>query len=163
MVSIRIPLSVRDEVKALAKEKRQTMSGMLSRIVRLYREKGDESAASNSDVLKRIETVINTLSFGVTKISGSAERTESFIKTLLGQDRPTVPNTPVGSASVDSQVSDYDDSAVSVLSSLLGGLLDKAARTKNFDGTQAMQIRLSMDEFTRIRNQYEQACTSRNS
>ncbi len=163
MVSVRIPKNVRDEIKVWAKEKRRTMSGMLCQIIRQYRKQGDESNESYIDLLKRIGTVVDGLSYGMTKIAGSAERTETFIKTLLSQDRPAVQGIPDDSASSSVSTSGCDDSVISALSALLGRLLDRATRTKNFDGTQAMQIRISMDEFARIQNQYEQVCTLRNS
>ena len=163
MVSVRLPKNERDEIKIWAKEKRRTMSEMLCQIIRQYREQGSESNESYIDLLKRIGTVVNNLSYGMTKIAGSAERTEAFIKTLLSQDRSAVPSVMDDSADSTVSTSGYDDSMVSALSALLGRLLDRATRTKNFDGTQAMQIRISMDEFARIQNQYEQACTLRNS
>lgn len=163
MASVRIPKNVRDEIKVWAKEKRRTMSGMLCQIIRQYRKQVEESDESYIDLLKRIGTVVDALSYGMTKIAGSTERTETFIKTLLSQDRPTASGIADDSASSGVSESGYDDSMVTALSALLGRLLDRATRTKNFDGTQAMQIRISMDEFARIQNQYEQVCTLRNS
>ncbi len=157
-----ISVSAKEKLSVIAEQKRTSLGDAASRII-LYHAKHHidyDGAVPDSRVLM---DMLRSIHVCVAKNSGSAERTESFIKTLLNQDRPAVLNSSVGSAAADSQVSEYDDSSVSALSALLGRLLDKAARTKNFDGTQAMQIRLSIDEFTRIRQQYDDLCTSRNS
>lgn len=160
--AIRITASAKEKLSVIAEQKRTSLGDAASRII-LYHAKHHidyDGAVPDSRVLM---DMLRSIHICVAKNSGSAERTESFIKTLLNQDRPAVLNSSVGSADADSQVSEYGDSSVSALSALLGRLLDKAARTKNFDGTQAMQIRLSIDEFTRIRQQYDDLCTSRNS
>ncbi len=158
-------ITVSSEAKAklatIAENKRTSLHDAASRIILFYAQHRidyDETAPNG----KVLMDMLRSIHLCVTKNSGSAERTESFIKTLLHQDRPAVPNNPVGSVSSDSPVAGYDDSSVSALTSLLGQLLDKAARTKNFDGTQAMQIRLSVDEFARIQHQYDDLCTLRN-
>ncbi|MCX4302251.1 MAG: hypothetical protein OSJ35_08500 [Alistipes sp.] len=159
--AIRITASAKEKLSAIAERKHTSLGNAASNIILYYakhRIDYDETAPDN----KVLMDMLRSIHLCVTKNSGSAERTESFIKTLLHQDRPMVPNSPVGTVSSDSQVSGYDDSSVSALTSLLGQLLDKAARTKNFDGTQAMQIRLSVDEFARIQHQYDELCTLRN-
>lgn len=160
--AIRITASAKEKLSVIAERKRTSLGDAASHIILYYakhRIDYDETAPDN----KVLMDLLRSIHLCVTKNSGSAERTESFIKTLLHQDGPAVPNRSVGSASSDSQVSGYDTSSVPALISLLGRLLDKAARTKNFDGTQAMQIRLPMDEFARIQHQYDELCTLRNS
>ncbi len=160
--TICISVSAKEKLSAIAERKRTSLGDAASRII-LYHAKHRidyDETASDSRVMM---DMLRSIHICVTKNSGSAERTEAFIKTLLSQDRPAVPGVPDDSAGSTVSTSGYDDSMVSALSALLGRLLDRATRTKNFDGTQAMQIRISMDEFARIQNQYEQACTLRNS
>ena len=159
--AIRITASAKEKLSVIAERKHTSLGDAASHIILYYakhRIDYDETAPDN----KVLMDLLRSIHLCVTKNSGSAERTESFIKTLLNQDRPAVQSSPVGSASSDSSVAGYDDSSVSALTSLLGQLLDKATRTKNFDGTQAMQIRISVDEFARIQHRYDELCTLRN-
>ncbi len=160
---IRISKNTRDRVKAMAKEKHCTTSTLLCRIIDKYCENPIFFDGLDAGELKSLRATVSGLLIRIDRVAGMTERTEAFIKTLLSQDRPAVPGIADDSAGSTVSTSGYDDSMVSALSALLGRLLDRATRTKNFDGTQAMQIRISMDEFARIQNQYEQACTLRNS
>lgn len=160
---VRLNKDAHEKLKTIARRKHCTITALLGWLIDSSYHEGSNFFGPLTDELKSIRTDLDLVSIKTTKISGSAERTESFIKTLLHQDGPVVPSSPAGSASSDSQVSGYDASSVPALISLLGRLLDKAARTKNFDGTQVMQIRLSIDEFARIQHQYDELCTLRNS
>jgi len=161
--AIRITVSAKEKLSAIAEQKRTSLGDAASRII-LYHAKHridyDETAPDS----KVLMDMLRSIHVCVTKNSGSAERTESFIKTLLQQEPRS--STGEGSDNAFDNASHSvlaDTPQLSALSALLGQLLDKAARTKNFDGTQAMQIRLTIDEFTRIRQQYDDLCTSRNS
>lgn len=159
---VRINKDAHEKLKTVARRKHCTITALLGWLIDNSYHEGSNVFGSFADELKSIRTDLDSVSMKTTRIAGSAERTESFIKTLLNQDRPTVQNSPAGSASADSSVAGYDDSSVSALTSLFGRLLDKATRTKNFDGTQAMQIRISVDEFARIQHRYDELCTLRN-
>ena len=158
---VRIDKDAHEKLKTVARRKHCTITALLGWLIDNSYHEGSNVFGSFADELKSIRTDLDLVNMKATRIAGSAERTESFIKTLLNQDRLTVQSSPIGSASSDSPVSGYDDSSVSALTSLLGQLLDKATRTKNFDGTQAMQIRISVDEFARIQHQYDELCTLR--
>ncbi len=160
---VRISKDAHEKLKTLARKKHCKITPLLGWLVDSSYYEGSNIFGSFADELKSIRTDLDLVSMKATRIAGSAERTEAFIKTLLSQDRPAVPGVADDSAGSSVSTSGYDDSMVSALSALLGRLLDRATRTKNFDGTQAMQIRISMDEFARIQNQYEQVCTLRNS
>lgn len=159
---VRIDKDAHEKLKIVARRKHCTITALLGWLIDNSYHEGSNVFGTFADELKSIRTDLNLVSMKATRIAGATERTESFIKTLLNQDRPVVQNSPVGSVSSDSQMPGYDDSSVPALTSLLGRLLDKATRTKNFDGTQAMQIRISVDEFARIQHRYDELCTLRN-
>ncbi len=160
---VRISKDAHEKLKTLARKKHCKITALLGWLVDCSYHEGINIYGPLADELKNIRTDLYLVNIRTTKIAGSAERTETFIKTLLSQDRPAVQGIPDDSADSSVSASGCDDSVISALSALLGRLLDRATRTKNFDGTQAMQIRISMDEFARIQNQYEQVCTLRNS
>lgn len=161
-VSITISSSAKDKLSAIANQKHTSLSNAASRII-LYHAKHridyDETAPDS----KVMMDMLRSIHVCVTKNSGSAERTESFIKTLLHQDGAPVPAGYDGAFDNASHSVLADSPQFSVLSALLERLLSNATSAKSFDGTPVMQIRLPVDEFARIRQQYDDLCTSRNS
>ncbi|MCM1302058.1 MAG: hypothetical protein NC250_00980 [Alistipes senegalensis] len=160
--AIRITVSAKEQLSAIAERKRTSLGDAASRII-LYHAKHridyDETAPDS----KVLMDMLRSIHVCVTKNSGSAERTESFIKTLLHQDGAPASAGHDGTFDDASHSVPADSPQFSALSALLERLLSNATSAKSFDGTPVMQIRLPIDEFARIRQQYDDLCTSRNS
>lgn len=160
---VRISREADDKLKNIAKTKSLTKLEALSRIVLFYYSNRLDMDFSYPDDLKSIIRELTIINSKTTKLIGSSERTESFIKSLVREDR----RSDAGSFPIDLQ--EINDSKVSDQPSndqlpralgLLDRFFSNASKTIDFEGREAMQIRISQVEFGRLKREYEELCTS---
>lgn len=163
---VRISEIAKCKLELIAEKKNTTLSEAASRIILHYAANGlDYETSSLDDVCQSILKKITGIDVQLFKLLGPVERTEDFIKSLLRENR----NETYSATTSDLEpgesgrtVPTEDPSALRGLD-LLGRLLAMAKTTTDFEGRAAMQIRLSQEEFSQIKLEYDQLCISRNS
>ena len=164
-VRIRVSEAADSKLSEVAKAERLTKTEALSRIVLSHVAGGTERDMGSAERMKAIMDKLSGIHVLVSKNAGAAERTESFIKGLLRETRiPSVGEQDAEASETRSGGTDPVGEEVwaKEVLSLLGRVLALGTKGVGFDGASIMQIKLSMEEFLRVRNQYEQLCMSRN-
>lgn len=160
---IRITKSADEKLIEIARRKHLSKSKVASRIIVHYYSNNIGVDLPSVDDYQNLVSTISRLDAKVSKIIGPVERTEDWIKCLVREERLSVsdshPAAPQEIAAPAPLAQPSDDRFVQAL-----GLLDRffsvAAKTTDFEGRAAMQIRFSQDDFNQLKREYEALCTS---
>lgn len=161
---IRISKAADDKLSEIAKRSHLSKSKAASRIISHYFSSNIAVDLPNPEDFTRMLNVLSNLEGKYSKLIGPVERTEDFIKSLLRENRSEAYSATASDQEPDEPgrtAPSEDPNAPRVLD-LLGRLLAMARTTTDFEGRAAMQIRLSQEEFSQIKLEYDQLCISRN-
>lgn len=162
---VRISAMAKSKLELIAERKNTTLSEAASQIILHHAANGlDYETSSLDDVCQSILKKVAGIDVQLFKLIGPVERTEDFIKSLLRENRNETYSTAISDmepAESGHTVSPEASCAPRTLD-ILGRLLAMAKAITDFDGRAAMQIRLSQEEFSQIKLEYDQLCISRN-
>ncbi len=164
LCTVRITPNAKRKLEIIAERKETSLGDAVSRIIAHYVANNLDYEVSRVDAYKAILEKLTGMDIRFSKVVGSTERTEDFIKSLVREGRQDSSSQPVPPYLQDSfpasAPSPSDGASVQALE-LLGGLLALAKPSTDYDGRSVMQMRLAQDDFLRVKMEYEQLCTSR--
>lgn len=162
---IRISTTSYGKLAEMARHQHLSKTKVASRIISHYYSTQVRVDLPSPDDYAGMMTVLSNLDSKVSKILGPVERTEDWIKSLVRADRTSEADFPASDRqnpdTADPQSLSADDRLLQALG-LLKRLFDGAIKTTDFEGRAAMQIRLSQDDYVRLKFEYDELCTSRN-
>lgn len=162
MKVVRIDRTTDEKLTLLARRNHLTKSKVAERLIDYHYSRKIGLGLPQPEDYGSIVSSMQSLDMKLNRLSGASERIESFIKSLLLEERSQAEPSPAGPMGDQNTMENAKDAPrLTTALALLDRLLSVAAKGKNYDGNIVMQIRLSPEEFQQIRMQYEELCTSR--
>lgn len=165
MCNVRISQDAKDKLEIISRQKSCSQGSIASNIIMHYAVNNLDYEVSFSDVQKAILQKLQSQSIYITKIAGSAERTESFIKALIHDERSRISSVPkVLSESAENGIITEPGQGHSLADalSIIRQLIESASPSSSFDGKAVMQIKIPMLEFNKLKSDHDRLCTSQN-
>lgn len=160
---VRLTSTAKGKLEVIAARKDTTLGNAVSSIILHYAANNLDYEVSTEDAYKAILSKFSGVVVTLSKIAGSSERTEDFIKTLVRTERHGSPDFPEPRHTDidDPQTEHADDDRLSQALSMLENFFSAAESAFDFEGKRVMQIRMSNEKFLQVKTIYDELCTSR--
>lgn len=156
---VRISKSADEKLQKLAKLRHLSKSKIATRIIAHYYSENVGVDLPQPDEFRAVVTTLVNQATMLSKVVGSQERTESFIKGLLREDRAKLPlHSDADNASEDDTLKADNDQRLTAALSIIEQLISSSHEIPAVDGRPVMQIRLQLQKYNLIKTHYEKLC-----